>query len=286
MPAIATPTKAMKEINLCLPPLPEQKAIADMLSSFDEKIELLREQNKTLETLAQTIFKEWFVNFNYPDATGEMVDSELGKIPKGWRTGKLGEFLKMKSGFAFKSKDFVESGSKKALKIKDLKGKGKVDIGNISSVDESSTNSKRVQLFKLDAGDIVLAMSGNTTGKIGIIPEHSHSFELYLNQRVGKFFFEDSEYKNFTYVFLMTGDFEKKILNMGYGSAQPNINPSQIENIEIIIPDKITFHSFNRLVEPTFEKMNNNTSQIQSLSKTRDTLLPRLMSGEVRIEAV
>jgi len=94
--------KTMREYPIKLPPLPEQKAIADMLSSFDEKIELLREQNKTLETLAQTIFKEWFVNFNYPDlsacgslaqadATGEMVDSELGEVPKGWRVGSLRE---------------------------------------------------------------------------------------------------------------------------------------------------------------------------------------------------
>ncbi|MCK5686916.1 restriction endonuclease subunit S, partial [bacterium] len=70
-------------ISVSLPLPPEQKAIAEILSSFDEKIELLREQNETLETLAQTIFKEWFVNFNYPGATGEMVDSELGEIPKG-----------------------------------------------------------------------------------------------------------------------------------------------------------------------------------------------------------
>jgi type I restriction enzyme S subunit len=69
-----------------LPPLPEQKAIAKVLSAFDEKIELLREQKETLETIAQTTFKEWFVNFNYPGATGEMVESELGEITKGWST--------------------------------------------------------------------------------------------------------------------------------------------------------------------------------------------------------
>jgi len=90
--------KSIKALRIALPPLPEQKAIADMLSSFDEKIELLREQNKTLETLAQTIFKEWFVNFNYPDATGEMVDSELGEIPKGWRVGKFSEIAEFLNG--------------------------------------------------------------------------------------------------------------------------------------------------------------------------------------------
>jgi len=88
-------TSVLNEFQLNLPPLPEQKAIADILSSFDEKIEFLREQNETLESIAQTIFKEWFVNFNFPDSTGEMVDSELGKIPVGWRIGKLGEVINL-----------------------------------------------------------------------------------------------------------------------------------------------------------------------------------------------
>ncbi|MBN4063761.1 restriction endonuclease subunit S, partial [Cardiobacterium sp. AH-315-I02] len=88
----------LKTIQINLPPLTEQKTIAKILSSFDEKIELLREENKTLETIAQTFFKEWFVNFNYPGATGEMVDSELGEIPKGWRSGKLVDVTSIKGG--------------------------------------------------------------------------------------------------------------------------------------------------------------------------------------------
>ncbi len=99
---------AIKQYPLSLPPLPEQKAIAGMLSAFDEKIELLREQNKTLETLAQTIFKEWFVNFNYPDATGDMVESELGEIPKGWRVGVIGDLFELHRGFDLPKKNRKE----------------------------------------------------------------------------------------------------------------------------------------------------------------------------------
>ena len=79
-------------LDILLPPLPEQCAIAAVLSSFDNKIELLREQNKTLEATAQLIFKEWFVKFNFPNASGKMVNSELGKIPEGWRVGEAGGF--------------------------------------------------------------------------------------------------------------------------------------------------------------------------------------------------
>lgn len=92
------PRKKLIDFTINLPLLPEQKAIADILSSFDEKIELLREQNETLETIVQTIFKERFVNFNYPDDTGERVDSELGKIPKGWRVGNLLEIFELVGG--------------------------------------------------------------------------------------------------------------------------------------------------------------------------------------------
>lgn len=96
----------MRSLEINIPSLPEQKAIAAVLSAFDDKIELLREQNQTLETLAQTIFKEWFVHFNFPDQdgkpyrdnVGEMVDSELGEIPQGWRVGKLSEFGKIICG--------------------------------------------------------------------------------------------------------------------------------------------------------------------------------------------
>jgi type I restriction enzyme S subunit len=93
---------AIGEISISLPPLPEQKRIANILSSFDNKIELLREQNKTLENIAQTIFKQWFIDFNFPDSNGkpykdnggEMIDSELGEIPEGWEVGRLNSLSK------------------------------------------------------------------------------------------------------------------------------------------------------------------------------------------------
>ena len=95
-PSIKVPHILGTAINL--PSLPEQRAIAAVLSSLDDKIELLREQNKTLEATAQAIFKEWFVNFNFPGATGKMIDSELGEIPEGWRVENLPEIIKFEGG--------------------------------------------------------------------------------------------------------------------------------------------------------------------------------------------
>ena len=253
-----------------LPSLPEQKAIANILTAFDDKMENLQAQNRTLEQTAQTIFKEWFGKY------------QLGNdLPVGWRIGKLGEISKLKSGYAFKSKDFVDNSSFKALKIKDLKGNGNVSISEVSSIDEECTQIDRVQYFRLEQGDIVLAMSGNTTGKIGVVPPHSN--EIYLNQRVGKFFLNNEEQKSFLYNFLMSGNFEDKILSMGYGSAQPNISPSQIESIDIIFPDNEKQIEYLNISNPIYDKVLMNNSQIQSLKKTRDTLLPKLMSGALRV---
>jgi type I restriction enzyme S subunit len=261
----------LKEMSLNLPPLPEQKAIANVLIAFDDKIELLQQQNQTLETIAQTIFKQWFGKYQLDD-----------ELPEGWRVGKLEEISNLKSGYAFKSNDFVELNSKKALKIKDLKGNGRVELSDISSVSDEVTKISRVKYFRLEAGDIVLAMSGNTTGKIGIVPPHSN--EVYLNQRVGKFFMKDEKLNSFLYSFLMSGNYEDKILSMGYGSAQPNISPTQIENIDIVYPTKEMIIKFSNLANPIFQKVLDNNAQIQSLTKTRDTLLPKLMSGLVRVK--
>jgi type I restriction enzyme, S subunit len=253
-----------------LPPQVEQKAIASILTAFDSKIELLQAQNKTLEEIAQTIFTEWFGKYSVDD-----------KLPDGWRVGKLSEIANLKSGFAFKAEDFIEESNFKAIKIKDLKGNGNISLSNVSAITEEITKLDRVQYFKLDEGDILLAMSGNTTGKIGILPSSEN--EIYLNQRVGKFFMKDKKYNSFLYNFLMSGSFEEKILAMGYGSAQPNINPGQIENIDIIYPDETKMTDYLKISNPIFEKVLKNNTQIQTLTKTRDELLPRLMSGEIRV---
>lgn len=273
---------SLESLEILHPSYEEQVAIGQVLSSLDEKRELLEEENKTLETLAQTIFTEWFVNFNFPGATGEMEDSDIGQIPKGWRVGKLGEITTVKSGFAFKSNDFVDESNFKALKIKDLKGKGNVDVSNLSCVSEEITQLDRVKYFKLSGGDIVVAMSGNTTGKIGILPETS--LEIYLNQRVGKFFVENRSINNFLYTFLMTNNYEDKILSMSYGSAQPNISPALIENIKLVLPSQDIFNKFLELINPIFYKISANKTQIETLKLTRDTLLPDLTSGKIRVK--
>lgn len=291
----------IEQFTILLPSLNEQQSIAAILSSLDDKIELLREQNKTLEAIAQTLFKSWFVDFEYPisaeqaatmgkpelegkpykSAGGKMVESELGMIPEGWRVGKLGDIATIKSGYAFKGDDFVVNGEINVIKIKDLQGKGIININNLGFI----KNDIKILLnnqFKLNSGDILFAMSGNTTGKIGMMPITNK--KIYLNQRVGKFFLKAKSYHSYLYINLMQGDFETKISGMGYGSAQPNVSPSQIENIDLIYPSNILLIQFNNLVDNLILKILKNLSSIQNLTEFRDYILPKLMKGEIRVK--
>jgi len=253
--------------DIILPPLPEQKAIAEVLFSLDDKIDLLHRQNKTLEDMAQVLFCKWFIE----------------EAKEDWEVGKLGDLLTLKSGFAFKSKDFVDYSNHKIIKIKNIKGNGIIDITDTTFIDEEISQLEKVKFYKLEIGDIILAMSGNTTGKIGVICCDEN---LYLNQRVRKFFIEDKIYRNFVYLFLMSGSYEEKILNMGYGSAQPNVSPSQIHNIELSIPPRKTVELFAYQAQPFFEKIFLNQSQIRTLENLRDILLPKLLSGAVRVRGI
>jgi|SRR5690554_528325 len=283
--------ESIKSIPLTFPPYDIQNEIGKTLYSLEKKINLLHQQNQTLEELAQTLFKRWFVDFEFPNENGEpykssggeMMASELGEIPEGWEIGLLKVFTTLKSGYAFKSEDFVENSDLKAIKIKDLKGKGVIDTSTSSNLQSELRNITRVKYFNLEEGDILLAMSGNTTGKIGITPPNDGN--LFLNQRVGKFFIKHKKYKSFIYNFLMSGNYEERILSMGYGSAQPNINPSQIENIELIIPSESILNKFITISESFFIKVLENKKELQTLTNLRDTLLPKLMNGELSINS-
>ena len=147
-------------------------------------------------------------------------------------------------------------------------------------VTNEATENKRAKSFKLEVSDILVAMSGNTTGKIGVFADNENT--VYLNQRVGKFFKKERLENGFLNAFLFTGGYEKRILEMGYGSAQPNINPTQIHEISICLPEVVD--ELESDFEHFLHKSISNTQHIQNLTHLRDTLLPKLMKGEIRIK--
>src|SRR5690554_4212795 len=184
-------TQVLNEVLVSVPDLPTQTAIAEILSSLDDKIELNNKINQELENLAQTLFKQWFIDFEFPNENGEpykssggaLVDSELGEIPKGWNVGTFGDLCKVVNGYAFKSKDFEETGSNGILKIRNVNG-SVVDIINTQFVASDVVASVQ-EKFRVLTGHILIAMTGAEVGKTGIVPETNKS--LWLNQRVGRF---------------------------------------------------------------------------------------------------
>ncbi len=258
----------LKNIPIHLPPIPEQKAITSILSSFDNKIELLREENKTLEQTAQTIFQEWFGKYG--------VDDEL---PEGWRIKKLGEEFNIS---IWRTPSRAESQwfsnipiGKKWISIKDIGNCGVYIFDTSEYLTDESIKKFNIPVIPENTTILSFKM---TVGKLTITTE-----EMLSNEAIAHLKIRDNSdlTSEFIYCYLQALDFNALGSTSSIVTA---INSTMIKEIEVIVPDEWTLWNFNSLIKPIFEKIKSNSKQIQSLSQTRDELLPRLMKGEVRVE--
>ncbi len=265
----------VEEIPVSIPDLDEQERIISILSALDENIELNLEMNRTLENIAQATFKHWFVDFKFPGFDGELVDG----LPKGWKKAGIGEIISVQNGYAFKSSDFKAHGNNGVIKIKNISN-NVVDIENMQFVDENIANIV-AERFRISGGDLLIAMTGAEVGKVGIVPKTEKY--LWLNQRVGSFKEKIGFAKWFVYLILSTNEYQNVLLNSARGSAQPNISSSQIERVESTIPTENLIKQFGELVNPFFERICENYFENQILTQIRNGLLPKLMSGKIRV---
>ena len=258
-PQITFDTISLDEI--ILPPLSEQKAIAKVLNAFDDKIELLQAQNKTLETMAQTIFKEWFGKYQVGD-----------ELPLGWRVGVIGDLIEIKRGGSPRPiKDYISDSGYRWLKISDASATSSPYIFIIKEHIKKEGLKKTTLKHK---GDLVLSNSA-TPG----IPKF-----LAVDTCVhdGWMHFPSAKVSN-EYLYLLFLNIRPKLVQQGSGSVFVNLKTDTLRQFETIIASKNDFEAFDNLIKPIFTKIYNNALQIQSLTKTRDTLLPKLMSGQVRV---
>ena len=272
-PGIGQPLSSLKSIEIKLPQLPEQKAIASVLGSLDDKIELLREQNETLEALAQTLFKRWFIDFNFPDENGNpykdsggtMIPSELGEIPEGWNVGDFSN-----DGFNI----IMGQSPSGSSYNEDLEGmlfyQGRAEFGwRFPTPRLFTTEPKRIAekgsillSVRAPVGDINLAMSKCCIGRGLCSLSHSFpSYGLYKIKSLEVFF---NQYNQ-------------------EGTVFGSISKKDFERNELIIPNNDMAKDFNKIGQPLDSKIKSNTQQIQTLTHLRDTLLPKLMKGEIRI---
>lgn len=241
----------LKNFTVTIPPLPEQKAIAATLSCLDDKIELNNRMNKNLEEMAQAIFKSWFVDFE-PFQEGEFEESELGMIPKGWRVGTIGEIAS------------ISSGKRPPLKQDCSSTEIYIPVVGASSIMAYTSE----YLFNEK-----ILITGRV-GTHGIIQRFSTPCWPSDNTLVIK-----SEYYEFVYQTLNGVDYK----SMNRGSTQPLITQTDLKNINIIIPIESVLNGFEKLTLEIMTIWYENINQNKILSQLRDTLLPKLMSGEIRV---
>lgn len=270
--------------QLQLPCTREQKAIANILSTLDEKIEVNNQINETLESIAQELFKRWFVDFEFPNENGEpyqssggeMVESELGLIPKRWRVGGFEDLGKIISG-GTPSKSNEEYFTKSGIAWitpKDLSNNRNKFVKN-GATDITEMGLKNSSAKLMPKGS-VLYSSRAPIGYIAIADN-----EVSTNQGFKSIVPHENISSEF--VFQMLKNNTDKIIGQASGSTFKEISGKGMKSIKIIIPEYDVLDAYSKLVSPFLKMIRNNENSTLRLKNLRDTLLPKLMSGEIRV---
>lgn len=255
--------KQIGDINITIPPLPEQKAIADTLSCLDDKIELNNQINKTLEEMAQAIFKSWFVDFE-PFQDGEFEDSELGRIPKRWKVVELSEIGRF---------------------VKGKKPKNLLDVKTSESEEQYLTidvlNGGNPQFACIDKMvicniyDVLMVMDGASSGTVYF------GLKGIVGSTIAKFEVTHEQLREIVYQYLKINEAEVKAHNTG--SAIPHTDKGYVSKCKIAVPDDENLKQIAMSLKKIRESIINNSNENQTLIVIRDTLLSKLMSGEIRV---
>ena len=259
----------IKNIKWDFPSKVIQSTIANILSKYDELIEVNNQRIKKLEQTAEELYKEWFVRFRFPNY--QNTEFESG-IPKGWSKCKLGDIIEFQNGFAFKSDDFKNGGKYKIITIKNVQQDGFVSE-RTDSVD--FIPNRMPNYCKLNDGDVLMSLTGNV-GRVCIV----HGQNFLLNQRVAKI---KSDYPSYVYYMLRNEIVFCTLNNIAYGTAQLNLSPILASRLKIIVPSKQNLRDFEAKVSPIIKKIITLSYANDNLIKQRDLLLPRLMSGKLEV---
>lgn len=262
--------KTMKDIEVVVPKEKEyQHRIASILSSLDRKIELNNKINADLEEMAQAIFKNWFVDFE-PFKDGKFVDSELGMIPEGWKVISLSEIMKYNGGSQPPASEFIDTYQEGYIRFIQIR-----DYDNDSHITYIPI-SKRNKLC--DELDIMIARYGAALGRI------CWGLKGAYNVALAKVTPIKSYYREYLRCYLNTSYFYQSINNKGARCAQSGFNQSDINSYMIAFPiDETVVMNFNDLCSSIMDKRLSLKYESSRLSLLRDTLLPRLMSGELEV---
>jgi type I restriction enzyme S subunit len=263
-------------IPLRLPPLPVQRRIADILGALDDKIELNRRMNETLEAMAQALYRHWFVDFG-PFQGQEFTDTEkLGPIPKEWDVKPAYDLCDVLTGGTPKTKkDEYWGGDIKWVSAKDIS-----DTGTFVMDTERKVTPKGVEESTTDVlpERTVVVVARGSVGKHCIIGE-----DMAMNQSCYGLRGREEIGQSWTY--LMLNNLIRRLQQVAYGSVFDTITISTFKNTEIVAPPVEVISHFEEKVDPLFDLMHSNVKENETLAETRDYLLPKLISGEIEVEA-
>jgi type I restriction enzyme, S subunit len=258
----------------------DQKEIAKLLSVYDQKITFLRQQNQTLEELVQTLFKRWFVDFEFPNENGQpykssggkMVDSELGEIPEGWRAGEVSDFVKHSTKSISPSKEPSKIFSHYSIPAFDSGRYPTKDLG------ETILSNKYIVL----ENSILVSKLNPSTSRIWTVFEPCSNGICSTEIQV---FVPNKNSYAFSFGLFHYSGIKREMAQRASGtsSSHQRVRPRDILNIEFVVPKEEIRIRFEDSVLAPLKKVEENQEEIQTITQLRDTFLPKLMSGELTI---
>jgi len=276
--------KTFDQLFVKVPSIQEQNHITNLLSSLDDKIELNRRMNATLEQIVQAIFKQWFIDFEFPDENGqpykssggEMVESELGEIPRGWEVKAIGDICKTSGGGTPKTKEpsYWEDGDIFWATPTDMTSlKSPIIFDTSRKITEEGLNKSSAKLLPIGS---VLMTSRATLGYFAITKVPICTNQGFISMVC------DGEVSNYYLLHTLKNKVDL-IENLASGSTYLEINKSSFRSISIIKPPSSLIEKFDNFVKLIYDKIYLYELESQNLSLIRDELLPKLMSGKIRI---
>ena len=257
----------LKHYELNIPPFPVQKRIAAILSTYDELIENSQRRIKILEAMARGLYREWFVHFRFPGHENHpRVASALGEIPQGWAVKKVGDLVEFKKGkkptAVFES---AESGLKRHLLIDALRGGSSLEFVMPD------------KLISTTVDDTIMVMDGSGSGDVFI------GYEGVIGSTLGRYRVVDVSDGGPFWLFLFLDTHLEEIKSKNIGSAIPHANKDFINGMSVAVAPKSVLLNFEKAVTPMFGLIRSLRSKTDALRRTRDLLLPRLLSGQIEV---
>ena len=265
----------IKDYVLQMPSLNDQRRIASILSSLDRKIELNNQINAKLEEMAKAIFKYWFVDFE-PFKEGKFVESELGMIPEGWKVGRADDFYQINIGKTPPRKEHkwfsTDPADKIWVSIANMRNSGIFISDSSEYLTKEAVDSHNIIMVPINT---ILLSFKLTVGRVAIADK-----ELTTNEAIARFILSNDKYMEYLYLYLKKFDYNSLGSTSSIATA---VNSKTIKGMQMLQPSDKVIDAFHIQVNPIFEKIRSLTKETSRLSALRDTLLPKLMSGELEV---